>query len=266
MHLFIWLRSCPMLESTNAEQFRKSVQAFARSIVRIELRISVEEHYCSACKAPLVDLIPLPIPERARKDPMSGLYSSRAKARVVEPTLRRCAICNTNFSSQHILRDVLLKSRPAHWPRWEGALTYIGCCDTLQSVINTTDEREKIIDSVRAERDLKKEDGLTALDIASLLHQANDTQMHFCKSEDDPFQNDYLTRLLEMLPPYSSDNRMSRASMDYMVSVLQSRVTADASCCRYSFPRERIEATTFTSSGVQLKRQLHMSLSTGIIM
>ncbi|KAF1778679.1 hypothetical protein GQ600_3270 [Phytophthora cactorum] len=90
--------------------------------------------------------------------------------------------------------------------------------------------------------------------------------MHFCKSEDDPFQNDYLTRLLEMLPPYSSDNRMSRASMDYMVSVLQSRVTADASCCRYSFPRERIEATTFTSSGVQLKRQLHMSLSTGIIM
>ncbi|KAF1778693.1 hypothetical protein GQ600_9265 [Phytophthora cactorum] len=94
--------------------------------------------------------------------------------------------------------------------------------------------------------------------------------MHFCKSEDDPFQNDYLTRLLEMLPPYSSDNRMSRASMDYMVSVLvvlsiklvghtnscfkQSRVTADASCCRYSFPRERIEATTFTSSGVQLKR------------
>ncbi|KAG6956749.1 hypothetical protein JG688_00011287 [Phytophthora aleatoria] len=59
--------------------------------------------------------------------------------------------------------------------------------------------------------------------------------------------------------------------MDYMVSVLvvllnqhwwghtnscfkQSRVTADASCCRYSFPRERIEATTFTYSGVQLKR------------
>ncbi|KAF1778682.1 hypothetical protein GQ600_3273 [Phytophthora cactorum] len=42
-----------MLESTNAEQFRKSVQAFARSIVRIELRISVEEHYCSACESTL---------------------------------------------------------------------------------------------------------------------------------------------------------------------------------------------------------------------
>ncbi|KAG6956748.1 hypothetical protein JG688_00011286 [Phytophthora aleatoria] len=127
IHLLIWLRSCPpnsaeiesMLGSTNAEQFRESVQAFARSIVCVSVWRSI-----IVCKAPLVDLIPLPIPERARKDPMSGLYSSRAKARVVEPALRRCAICNTNFSSQHILRDVLLKSRPAHWPRWEGALTY----------------------------------------------------------------------------------------------------------------------------------------------
>jgi hypothetical protein len=62
--------------------------------------------------------------------------------------------------------------------------------------------------------------GLATTPDAQLLFSTNSYQMPACKSDDDPFQNDPLTRLLEVTPPMPSDRRMSRGSMDYMVSVL----------------------------------------------
>jgi hypothetical protein len=105
------------------------------------------------------------------------------------------------------------------------------------------------------------------------LEHANCFQTRKCTSDDDPYQNDYLTRLIEMLPPSTFDDRISWESMDYMVATLvlllnqhlwfhantcfqPSRVTPDASFCRYTFPKERIKDTSFSAAGVQSSRSL----------
>ncbi|KAF1786739.1 hypothetical protein GQ600_8955 [Phytophthora cactorum] len=95
--------------------------------------------------------------------------------------------------------------------------------------------------------------------------------MALCKKDSDPFRNDQLTRLFEVSPPSVSDERLARVSLDYMVSALavqqnqhlwnhtrscfkQSRATEHKSYCRYRFPRDRAERTTFETSGVELSR------------
>ncbi|KAG6947670.1 hypothetical protein JG688_00015439 [Phytophthora aleatoria] len=62
--------------------------------------------------------------------------------------------------------------------------------------------------------------------------------------------------LIEVSPPSVCDDRLARASLDYMVSDLQSRATEHKSYCRYRFPRDRVEKTTFETSGVELSRKL----------
>ncbi|KAG6954475.1 hypothetical protein JG688_00012328, partial [Phytophthora aleatoria] len=115
--------------------------------------------------------------------------------------------------------------------------------------------------------------GLTPSETTDFLARTDDLRICFCKSDDGPFQNDYLTRLIEMLPPSSSDCRMADESIDVMVSALvlllnqhwwchtsscfkQSRSTDNANLCQYSFPRDRVESTRYGSSGVETKRTL----------
>ncbi|POM71051.1 LOW QUALITY PROTEIN: Hypothetical protein PHPALM_12432 [Phytophthora palmivora] len=109
--------------------------------------------------------------------------------------------------------------------------------------------------------------------LSSESDNANALRMDLCKRDDDPFQNDYLTPLIEMIPPSPSDGRMSKESLDYMVAVLvlllnqhwwchtsscfkQSKSTASPNLCRYSFPRERVKCTHFDLSGIETKRDL----------
>ncbi|KAF1790774.1 Helitron helicase-like domain [Phytophthora cactorum] len=61
---------------------------------------------------------------------------------------------------------------------------------------NSAADEKKLLRS--AERDQFR---LTPSETTDFLARANDHRMGFCKSDDDPFQNDYLTRLIEMLPP-----------------------------------------------------------------
>ncbi|KAF1779092.1 hypothetical protein GQ600_17509 [Phytophthora cactorum] len=106
-----------------------------------------------------------------------------------------------------------------------------------------------------------------------LLSQQNHAQMALCKKESDPFRNDQLRRLFEVSPPSVSEERLARASLDYMVSALavqlnqhlwnhtsscfkQSRATKHMSYCRYRFPGGRVDKTTFETSGVELSRTL----------
>ncbi|KAG6941517.1 hypothetical protein JG688_00018629 [Phytophthora aleatoria] len=44
--------------------------------------------------------------------------------------------------------------------------------------------------------------------------------MALCKTDSDPFRNDQLRRLFEVSPPSVSEERLARASLDYMVSAL----------------------------------------------
>ncbi|KAG6947870.1 hypothetical protein JG687_00015824 [Phytophthora cactorum] len=91
--------------------------------------------------------------------------------------------------------------------------------------------------------------------------------------DSDPIRNDLLTCLFEVSPPSVSDERLARASIDYMVSCLavqlsqhlwnhtsscfkQCRATEHKTYCRYRFTRDRVEKTTFETSGVELSRKL----------
>ncbi|KAG6948932.1 hypothetical protein JG688_00014859 [Phytophthora aleatoria] len=80
--------------------------------------------------------------------------------------------------------------------------------------------------------------------------------MKYCKNDHDPYRNDHLTRLFEVFPPSSFDARLSQADRDYMVCFKQSRVTVNDSYCRYRYPREMIEHTSFDAAGVQQRSTL----------
>ncbi|KAG6950982.1 hypothetical protein JG687_00013911 [Phytophthora cactorum] len=75
----------------------------------------------------------------------------------------------------------------------------MSCRNTQQQAFDIVQEREKIFASVRDESDLKNESSLTPSETTDFLARANDLRRVFCKSDGDPFQNDYLTRLIEML-------------------------------------------------------------------
>jgi hypothetical protein len=238
IHFLIWLKGCPpnsaavekILQSAEGDQFRASVAAYAHGIVSNELPIDLTKHFCSECGASYSCLVGIPISDTARSNPQAGMHSLELKKTVKEPELLQCNICKRKFSSQHALRSALLQSRPLHWPPWKATLSTdeivkqanseLSCRDTRQKAFDVILERVKMLDSLGADRDLKSESGLSPAETSYLLELANDLRMGFCKSDDDPFQNDYLTRLIEMLPPSNSDCRMAKESMDYMVSVL----------------------------------------------
>ncbi|KAF1789945.1 hypothetical protein GQ600_26341 [Phytophthora cactorum] len=77
IHLLIWLNSCPLnstaverlLDSTDANRFCERVASYARGIVTENLPIAINKCGCSECGPSLSDIVELPIPDRARKDP-----------------------------------------------------------------------------------------------------------------------------------------------------------------------------------------------------
>ncbi|KAF1790984.1 hypothetical protein GQ600_6023 [Phytophthora cactorum] len=78
--------------------------------------------------------------------------------------------------------------------------------DTTQCATRIIEERGITVASIASESDLKAENGLSHDERKAVHHQLNSLQMCYCKSDDEPFQNDYVMRLIEMLPPSLSDN------------------------------------------------------------
>jgi hypothetical protein len=249
------------------------------------LPISLDQFRCSQCGAPFSEVTELPIPSSARIRPTRNAAWRRktTSANIVEPPLLQCRACNLSFMSQHVLRSVLLLNRPSYWPPWKSPLTpdeiteqaiaEVGCRNGMNQAVNIVDERVKMQLSLSTASYLRNELGLSSSETKKWLDHANASQMEMCKYDDDPFKNEYLVRLIEMLPPSKSDNRMSSKHFDYMVSALvlllnhhlwshtsscfkHSRATASAAACRYSFPRERVVSTSFTSSGIDLCREV----------
>jgi hypothetical protein len=284
IHLLVWLNKCPpnsaaverLMKSNSKADFCGRVASYARGIVTNELPVAYKECICSQCGAPFSAFKGLPIPESARKDIAVGRRSPRVTSKAIEPALIQCGVCGLAFSSQHLLRSALLRFRPTHWPLWDSTLSKeeieqqaaveFHCRDTLREAVAIVDDRKTNHSSLKG-------DSKFGIFKAELLQLANTTRMQLCKRDNDPFQNDELTRLFELSPPSPSDNRLTRASLNYMVSALavqlnqhlwnhtmscfkQSRATTNDTYCRYSFPRDRLENTTFNLSGVAVGRPL----------
>ncbi|KUF86403.1 hypothetical protein AM588_10001138 [Phytophthora nicotianae] len=285
IHLLIWLNHCPpnstavmkILGSPQGNVFRERVASYADSIVQNDLPISLDNYNCSSCGASHERLIGLQIPEQARKDPTGRSTKNRSRYRPAEPALVACGRCGAQFSSQHLIRNALLKARPECWPIWrqplspneieQQAVAESVCRSTKKKAVDIICDRESVHASYCCDLSIREREKLTA----DLLHQANHRQMPLCKADDDPFRNDTLARLLEISPPSTSDARMAQQA-HYMVAslaVLQnqhlwchttscfknSRVTKSDTYCTSLSSLSRT-GTSFQSSGVELKRTL----------
>lgn len=152
---------------------------------------------CSKCGAPFSDLAELPIPDSARYDLIPAKRATHTRTKPIEPALIICRVCGFQFSSQRLLRSVLLNFRPERWPVWEHALPSneveeqvikeLICRDTMKEAVDTIDNRQICRASLRSEHEYG---GFAS----ELLHQQGCAQMTLCKSDDDPFPNDELTR------------------------------------------------------------------------
>ncbi|GMF37327.1 unnamed protein product [Phytophthora lilii] len=146
--------------------------------------------------------------------------------------------------------------RPSYWPIWQQSLSRADisdhvdlermCRNALNEARRIVEQREIMESSLSSDHDVVKN---ADVGIAEWLDHLNSPQMKLFKSDDDPFQNDQLTWLVEVLSPSSSNARISQNAIDYMVSALvlllnhhwrghtnacfkQSCMTADASFCR----------------------------------
>jgi hypothetical protein len=245
IHLLIWLKGCPtnsasidrILESSQSDMFKNSVESYVNSILSTAFPIGLDGVKCPTCGASFSDFSELPIPSAARNRPRGGHGASTA----VEPHMLRCSVCACEFSSQHVLRSALLQCRPLHWPAWSKSLSADEiimqttlerkCRGTMQQAVSVVDEREQLLASLSTAHYLRNEDGLSSTDTKEWLDLANVPQMEMCKSDNDPFQNEYLTRLIEMLPPSKSDTRIPVKALDYMVAAL---VLSQISTCGHT--------------------------------
>ncbi|GMF28882.1 unnamed protein product [Phytophthora lilii] len=199
LHILIWLDNCPtnstaltkLLDSPDGDIFRERIVSNADSIVRNDLPIALDEHGCSSCGATFQELVGLPIPDEARKEPLSSTRETRSRGKATEPALVQCRRCSTQFSSQHLIRNALLKARPAHWPVWQHSMSKheveeqanreSACRNTKRHAVNVVCDRESVQDSFCSEDSIRDNDML----ITGLLYQANHRQMPLCKADDD---------------------------------------------------------------------------------
>ncbi|KAF1779989.1 Helitron helicase-like domain [Phytophthora cactorum] len=116
IHLLIWLNNCP-LNSTAVERLLDSTTATvsASSIVTNNLPIAINKCGCSECGASFSDIVELPIPDSARKNPVV----------IQEVKVHELSLLNLHYSmySQHFLRSALIRFRPSCWPDWDNVLS-----------------------------------------------------------------------------------------------------------------------------------------------
>ncbi|KAG6945228.1 hypothetical protein JG688_00016673 [Phytophthora aleatoria] len=169
IHFLIWLNNCPtyttaverILSLTEGKSFRDLVTSFADSIVTNELPIPIEDCGCSSCGASFSNYVGLALPDSARKDPCPVKRRARFRCTPSEPFLVECCQCKMQFSSQHLLRNALLKFRPTVWPNWKRPLSISEtegmasikaiCRNTHKEAVDIVNERESIYSSFRSD-------------------------------------------------------------------------------------------------------------------
>ncbi|POM71610.1 LOW QUALITY PROTEIN: Hypothetical protein PHPALM_11796 [Phytophthora palmivora] len=196
IHFLIWVRDCPpnsvavenILRSSKSDQFRASVAAYTHSIVKNELTIDLAQNGCCKCGTSYSHLVALPIPDSAHKDPQAGLRCKKSHSTIIEPVIVVNAKSN---SAPYILYEILYSS-VAHC---------IDLCGNMHSQQTKLHIKQRV--EMTCRNTLQQ-----ALDVR--MQTIFDLRIDLCKMDNDPFQNDYLTRLIEMIPPSPSDGRMSK--------------------------------------------------------
>lgn len=299
-HFLVWLSGCPpnseifeSVVSCDKERFLSDVADYGESIMTNELPISLSGGNCEICGESFANLAPLPIPAEARGNVLAPFTGRRIPTHIREPALVKCGRCGAEFSSQHVLRSVMLKHWPVDWPPGMSPLTpseivaqakkEVMCRNSLVEAENVVYERESIRSSASA--NVADNNGSGELRERSemeldRLHCSNEAQALYTRLDDDPFFNSDILRTLAMMPPSEDDERISIQSKLFMVSALalrfnqhwwshtascfkESKMTGSSEICRYTFPRERVDQSYVDDTGFHARRLLGYEFMNG---
>ncbi|OWZ02958.1 hypothetical protein PHMEG_00025393, partial [Phytophthora megakarya] len=292
-HFLIWLSGCPPNAETFEQELRSEGDAFTRgivdyadSIVTTELPISLSRGTCVQCGGSLDGLIPLPIPVEAHENVVNCKAAHIGSDQIREPLLVRCGNCGAKFSSQHVLRRLILENWPDVWPPplrplsqqeiLQQANREASCRGSILRASNAVYERESIRNAATASaRDINRVAVLREqADMElSLLHYHNNVQAPFYRLDEDPILSCELFREVSMVPPSLDDERCSPMDSAFIVSALAlrfnqhwwshtsscfktSKLAGSKEVCRYGFPRERELCSRIDESGFHPHRQI----------
>jgi hypothetical protein len=221
-HFLIWVVDSPpnseafgRAVATHGDQYYRDIEAFADSVVSTSLPLDVADSSCLYCGHSYADLQELPIPPEAYEDPNKQRGCTRG-----EPLLIRCSGCGTEMSSQHVMRRLLLESRPSSWPppmrehsanELETAVRLETPCRGSVAAAKAAVSRRDLMLSTADPDDDKHGDYLRSL---------NRAPSRVKRHQDDAFSDDVVARATVMQPPSVDDARWARRAVAFAVSML----------------------------------------------
>jgi hypothetical protein len=275
-HFLVWLVDAPpnsdafdRAVQVHGDRYFRNIEAFTDSVVTTSMPLSVADSFCAFCNHSYADLQELLIPLEAYEDPKKHHGSPRG-----EPELVRCSGCGNNLSSQHVIRRVLLDSRPASWPPPQRPYTSVELADAVQ--LETRHRGEvRAAKAAIYRRDLclssREHEGTHCDEYGDYLRGLSRARFRVEHREDDAFRQDHVARALKTLPPSPDDARWLPCSVAFAVSMLVFMLNLHwwshaGSCfkkssaaapgqCRYNFPRARVARTMSSNDGVTLARR-----------
>jgi len=268
-HFLVWLVEAPpnsdafdRAVAAHGDEYFRDVEAFTDSIVSTSMPLSVAESCCVFCGHSYADLNELPIPAEAYEDPKKQYGHARG-----EPALVRCSGCSKSFSSQHVIRRVLLEDRPTSWPPLMRAYS----ADELNAQVQLEVPCRGGIAAAKAaiyRRDMyvcAAESNADDDAYGDYLRDLNHTPLRHEQREDDAYRDDKVARALVMLPPSVDDERWAARALEFAVAMLVFMLNLHwwshaGSCfkkssasspgrCRYGFSRARIAADVVLERG-----------------
>lgn len=271
-HFLVWLSAAPpnspayktALEE-RGDSFLSDIAQFTDSIVTTDFPIDVSSGVCRFCGESYINLKPLDIPSRSRMQRASEEVEYR------EPALLECQKCRMKVSSQHVLRQLLLRNRPPVWPPLMRELSGDELQERVVSEANAKDGLAQARTSIYNRELFLYETEEEQSSYGDFLESVNDPQSDADRQSDDPFKRDEMKRTIEMMPPSNDDLRWTTTAFTFMIAVLvfvfnvhwwshaSSCFKKSRACqrgfCRYGYPRGRSDRTVLTNKGIQLRRQ-----------
>lgn len=229
LHLILWLYGSPRTTTefewrrTDDPQYETSIMDYAESVVTNTLPIDVLQHPCSSCGHQGPCHIELPIPHTAYQSPFRRNRHGFVPA---EPLLAKCQSCNIGVSSQHLIRQALLKSHPNLPTEAKEQLVNAN----LPSKTYTSPERDPFFQD-----DYTKE--ILAMPFSH----------DYVFQPEDPVMNFIVSMLVFLLQMHWWHHCAS--------CFKQSRSTNGAhNVCRYQFPQKQCNEQAILPSSIQLLR------------
>ncbi|RHZ08481.1 hypothetical protein DYB37_009047 [Aphanomyces astaci] len=291
LHLLAWVYGAPRSTSEFEARlhadpnYEKMVLKYSEGIVSNALPLDMLQTTCKSCEH--VD------PKYDALDPPSTAFEKprRSEGAVPkEPIMAKCGHCNAMVSSQHLVRQALLHSRPTVWPVELPKLSqpaiekYLDAeAAFLKSTAGKKYDPERAHDHMRAsfqaylagtvhmESNVGYQELLAGA--RASLEESNTASNTYVAPDKDPFCLDPIYRELSSMPFGPNETRLPDETVLFVIATLasvlqvhwwshcsscfkQSRNTRGAHLSRYLFPRARVEVGRIGTSAILLVRKL----------